>query len=337
MGTALDQLVAKLAATREVWVPPHLRRRDGKTQKVDGHFRTIDDVLKRLATATGSERNALLNALGRRAGTTGDEAHNAPSTEFGMGFDLKNRHRPEVVEAKKFEGWDELPTVEVDLGTERINATEKRLVARSVNKVAQLPDEERRPGYVPHLVRASDGQLYVVDGHHRVAASMLQNADTVEAKVLDLSTAGIAAQRFKTSGGFSLRLNGKEPPGGIMVAMPGTEETFPAKEMTLAKLRDYMDRHREVIQLSHHYFGGWLDRSSGTVYLDISRNVKGLEKAKKLGKDWGQLAVFDIDKAKKGEDGEVRLAAGDNEVVFLSTDSAEEAWADLKALIEGDE
>lgn len=95
----------------------------------------------------------------------------------------------------------------------------------------------------------------------------------------------------------------------------------------------YMNRHSKDLAVETNYFGGWLDRKSGEVYLDISKNVQDLEEAKKLGKDWEQLAIFDLSSME-----EIRLAREQaREVVYLPKDDPEAAYEELRKLIDDEE
>jgi hypothetical protein len=145
------------------------------------------------------------------------------------------------------------------------------------------------------------------------------------------SVASGAYKKLKEQGGFSIAENGVQPPGGFMVALPGNEEVFETDKVTLTTFAEYMDRHREALDDPDTFFGSWLDPESGKVYLDVSKNLADLDEAKRLGKEYKQLAIYDLN---KGE--EVRLAKADAAtVVFLPKDDPKAAFeAFKKALAE---
>lgn len=88
------------------------------------------------------------------------------------------------------------------------------------------------------------------------------------------------------------------PSAGFCVARPEAE-------LITAKLP-----HRAVVEawLRHTvsddaaFVGVWVDSASGKVYFDEVRIVEDRDEAIKLGREWGQLAIFDLN---EGE--EIRL------------------------------
>jgi hypothetical protein len=152
---------------------------------------------------------------------------------------------------------------------------------------------------------------------------------------LDLFNKALSA--LKTSGGFSLQANGHEPTTGFMISTPGTEETFRASDISVDDVRGYMDKYSDLLKQDNAYFGGWLDRESDEIYLDISVNVQDEAEARRMGKEHKQIAIFDLGTAEKGDEREIRLArANAREVVFLPKDDAEAAFAELQKLIKGE-
>lgn len=173
--------------------------------------------------------------------------------------------------------------------------------------------------YVPGYVKEVNGKVVHVDGYWR------ENADP---EVKEKKVASNAVGKLRDTGGFSLRRSGYEPKGGFMVALPNAEETFDSSSITEDDIASYMDRHEEDLKKDGVYFGGWLDNQSGKVYLDLSKNEKDLDRAKKLGKKNKQLAIFDL-----GSFDEIRLARQDAKtVVFLPKDNPAEA---LRLIREG--
>ena len=89
-----------------------------------------------------------------------------PVEKYGMTYDRDNE--PVVDRAREIpdEGWNKLPVVEIPPGTE-LHANESHLNPKPINKVVSGA-EPFREGYVVKLWN-ENGQLHVVDGHHRVA------------------------------------------------------------------------------------------------------------------------------------------------------------------------
>ena len=77
---------------------------------------------------------------------------------------------------------------------------------------------------------------------------------------------------------------------GFMVSLPGCEHKCPLDNTDVA---DYVDRNAEALKVPGNYFGGWVE--DGVLFLDVSRNVATLAEALELGRQWGQLAVYDLD------------------------------------------
>lgn len=157
--------------------------------------------------------------------------------------------------------------------------------------------------------------------------------EKVDAHTRKIRLKGIGVKADKTldeKGGFSISSNGHEPKGGFMVAVPDAEEQIGVDEATPERLAAYMDKHEAQLSEEGNFFGGWLDRDSGKVYLDISRNVKDEKEARSLGKKWKQLAIFNLNQL-----AEVRLSRRNaREVVYLPKDDPKAAAEELRKLID---
>lgn len=73
-----------------------------------------------------------------------------------------------VVSACQDIDWGSVPVVIVPHGT-MLHATVGTLDWSIVHRVASGDDKLREEGYYAHLYRTQGGDLYIVDGHHRVA------------------------------------------------------------------------------------------------------------------------------------------------------------------------
>lgn len=115
------------------------------------------------------------------------------------------------------------------------------------------------------------------------------------------------ARRTLAEGGSSVHLRTKWTPStGFMVSTVGHEEVFDKAHISGRTVKDYIHRHREVLDREDAFLGAWHDTSSGKVYLDVSIRVAHREAAMALGRENKQLAIYDagsdtvidIDKAK---------------------------------------
>ena len=88
--------------------------------------------------------------------------------------------------------------------------------------------------------------------------------------------------------GFTIDVNTFEPiTNGFAVAVSETQNSF--GNYGAAKVVDYAYRHPEV-----KAFGGWLNTDNNMYYYDAVIIVNDLDEAKKLGRDNGQIAIFNL-------------------------------------------
>jgi hypothetical protein len=102
----------------------------------------------------------------------------------------------------------------------------------------------------------------------------------------------MALERVKTSGGFSLRLNGTSPTRGYMVA-PTKRTEYRCAPDDVGAVAGHLAKWTEV--LAKHpsaCWGGWV--SGGRLCLDVSFPVRRLEAAVALGRLGQQEEVFDL-------------------------------------------
>lgn len=85
--------------------------------------------------------------------------------------------------------------------------------------------------------------------------------------------------------GFTVRLKLQPVTSGYVISIPETQDSFGDQGL------------KEVLQtvLQRGYcIGGWLNEENGKFYWDASVIVEELEEAKRLGRKFGQLAIFDL-------------------------------------------
>ncbi len=92
---------------------------------------------------------------------------------------------------------------------------------------------------------------------------------------------------------------GVQPPTtGYAVSLAGYERTYPltpgyTRTSHVQRLAHaYTDAHRAVLAQPGHYLRAWLD--GNVLYLDVSQVVPERAVALRLGRERGQLAVFDL-------------------------------------------
>lgn len=100
-----------------------------------------------------------------------------------------------------------------------------------------------------------------------------------------------------TRGGITLDPTSMvEPTSGYAVSVRGAEATF-ASVPTHGEVSEWLRGHGipvALIQEKPSYFGAWVDKSTGKVFLDVTVVVPTRSEAEVLGRKWGQLAVFDL-------------------------------------------
>lgn len=113
-----------------------------------------------------------------------------PVSDFDMVYDPTVASRGDVIQAKSFGGWKNIPVVNVS--PPKLYATEQMVSSRSINKVVS-GGEPLRPGYYPYVLHTADNKWVVIDGHHRVGMDKLIDDWPFEAHVLDLADAKVAS------------------------------------------------------------------------------------------------------------------------------------------------
>ena len=96
-------------------------------------------------------------------------------------------------------------------------------------------------------------------------------------------------------GGLTIKpFTGEKPSGGYMVALEGYELKVPVTEFFTGIVADYLGEHAQKLMNNPALcLGTWVNE--GAVYLDLSENVASRDKALELGKERGQLAIFNIE------------------------------------------
>ena len=111
----------------------------------------------------------------------------------------------------------------------------------------------------------------------------------------------VASSKLVKTGGYTLSWAGKTPKSGYAVSLPGNESVYGFGGSSLTESEAYgivgwyfEQKFHLVESQKSCYFGGWVD--SGKLYCDVSIVVSSLAEAKRLGKLYNQLAVYDIAK-----------------------------------------
>lgn len=103
-----------------------------------------------------------------------------PVEQYGMSY--SPIWAAELRDLEEEGDWGSIPLAMAPV--EGLLAIEREVKAETVERI---PSIGFRPGYWPYLARV-DGQLVVIDGHHRVAAHWLIGDTRMEAKIMVLDS-----------------------------------------------------------------------------------------------------------------------------------------------------
>ena len=97
------------------------------------------------------------------------------------------------------------------------------------------------------------------------------------------------------NGGLTIKpFQNEKPETGYMVALEGYELQVPVSEFFTGVVADYLGEHAQKLMSNPALcLGTWVNE--GTVYLDLSENIPNREQALELGKERGQLAIFNLE------------------------------------------
>ena len=105
---------------------------------------------------------------------------------------------------------------------------------------------------------------------------------------LALSFEMLQAVATMSPDGFTVNKNTFEPiTAGYSVAVAETQNSF--GNYGAAKVVSYANKHQEINAL-----GGWYNSKNGRFYFDAVIIVNTLEEAIRLGRENGQIAIFDL-------------------------------------------
>lgn len=96
-------------------------------------------------------------------------------------------------------------------------------------------------------------------------------------------------QYITINGGATLDARGNilSLANGYMVSLPNTEKRTSLEALTAKDLRHYL----KLAKKKRAFCGLWLD--AGILYLDISAKIGDKATARKMGKRYGQIAIYD--------------------------------------------
>jgi hypothetical protein len=102
--------------------------------------------------------------------------------------------------------------------------------------------------------------------------------------------------------GFSLDISSlSQPTSGYMCSNNGAEQTvaykdfFSSRDKSRKFLLDYMEKNADALSERGAYFGIWVVKDQGTVYLDVSRRYDSRGEAVRAGFDNDQQSIYDIE------------------------------------------
>lgn len=112
------------------------------------------------------------------------DTKDAHASDYGLNYQAAYVNDPDLLAARKWNGWDAVPVTEVD--PKSLVAVEHVLSSRSIDR-AVSGEVPLREGYVARVVRKNDGTEIIVDGHHRAAMASAMDRP-LQAQVVDAST-----------------------------------------------------------------------------------------------------------------------------------------------------
>lgn len=98
--------------------------------------------------------------------------------------------------------------------------------------------------------------------------------------------------------GFSTNHKNESPVTGFMVSLPDYETIVPADLLTFDLFKSIYNVYVKLAEntsawlAGNVYFGAWVNDNK--VYFDISQNIQDKSQAIASGKNWNQLAIFDL-------------------------------------------
>lgn len=173
-------------------------------------------------------------------------------------------------------------------------------------------ETEGKPGITFHILPAHAGKAHAILQAEIAALRGDQDPDaTVEALLAPREL----IDAIHKNGGFSVKDHlGDGPKAGYMVSKnKSTEQAFPEGGFGPQHIQGYLDQHQKELASPNAYFGAWHDPESKKVYLDVSHHYPDFEKAKQVGRNAHQLALYDV-----GEGKTVYIQAGLRRAYFAS-------------------
>ena len=100
--------------------------------------------------------------------------------------------------------------------------------------------------------------------------------------------------------GFTIGLDGKQPPGGHQVAVPGHALTAPlgTSGHGEATLQAWAQEHAGALKTAG-YVGGYLNKSTGNYEIEPSQNIGNRNAAIRTGKSRNQVSIWDVRKSRE--------------------------------------
>lgn len=102
--------------------------------------------------------------------------------------------------------------------------------------------------------------------------------------------------------GFSIRIKTKKAPkSGYMVSDDGAERVTPAKEFFSSReiskkiIKDYIRENSDALSQRGAYLGGWHEKKTGKVFLDVSRRYDTRRDAVYALFDNNQISAYDVE------------------------------------------
>lgn len=102
----------------------------------------------------------------------------------------------------------------------------------------------------------------------------------------------IVADTLANGGATIDTVTGERPTAGWLVALPSNENIVSTELFDIGAVQVYLDKYADDLNRVGNYLGTWVD--GGKVYLDTSTLINRDDIAERLGRQYRQLAIFNI-------------------------------------------
>lgn len=163
----------------------------------------------------------------------------------------------------------------------------------------KLPEKQT---YTPSVIIPENKNIILEDDEKLNPNTIVRTKQIPDGNVLEgtLSEKDLndIIDEINKNGGITYNLKGKENLSGKKYY---SVSIYPERSLITDKLdrnalADYIEQNIDLLSKADHQLGGWYDKESGKLYLDVAIAIKDRTKAIDLGKKYNQKAIFDLNK-----------------------------------------